>query len=238
MRDWKPWDWIAYFSLVVATIILAAETGVRLSPHLLTHIPEFIDSMWWGFAPVASVVLATVILLARDLGYIGLRKVLVKAPIVRGMPLWLEQLVSKDEAHISWRLMMFPQVAANHQMHLDAVNPYIDLAIPFVNASVFSLTPVRAEGRFRVGSSDLQLMPELLSKFEISHAARGELVLRQWFTPEASKGVLANLPIAIEAGSASVCFSFTNSNGEVKEGRAIIASQGASTVVCQINKPR
>jgi len=66
MRHWTFWEWVAYGAFFVGAMMLAMETGVRISPDLAEHVPEFIHSAWWGFAPLVLVVFATIILLLRE----------------------------------------------------------------------------------------------------------------------------------------------------------------------------
>ena len=66
MRHWKFWEWTAYGALFVAALIIAADTGFKTSPEMMTHLPEFFHSVWWGFSPVTLVLLATIILLMRE----------------------------------------------------------------------------------------------------------------------------------------------------------------------------
>jgi hypothetical protein len=65
MRHWTFWEWVAHAALFVAAIIVATDTGLRLSPDLAAHFPT-IHSPWWGFAPAALVVISTLILLLRE----------------------------------------------------------------------------------------------------------------------------------------------------------------------------
>jgi hypothetical protein len=67
MRGWRLWDWITYSCFFVAAVILAADTGVRVSPELGGHIPAFVGGSLWGFAPLILFLVGTVILLARKL---------------------------------------------------------------------------------------------------------------------------------------------------------------------------
>jgi hypothetical protein len=66
LRHWTFWEWVAYVALFVAALIIAADTGFRESPDVMARLPEFFHSEWWGFAPAALVVAATIILLLRE----------------------------------------------------------------------------------------------------------------------------------------------------------------------------
>jgi hypothetical protein len=67
MRTWTFWEWIAYSCTFVAAVILAADTGIKISPELAAHIPAFIGGSLWGFAPLILIVVASVVLLVRGL---------------------------------------------------------------------------------------------------------------------------------------------------------------------------
>ena len=70
MRHWTFWDWVAYLCLLVGAVILAADTGVRLSPELARLLPEFLRGAYWGFAPLVLMSLATLILVANEFGWL------------------------------------------------------------------------------------------------------------------------------------------------------------------------
>jgi hypothetical protein len=66
MRHWTFWEWVAYVALFVAAFIVVADTGFRGAPDVMTRLPEFFHSWWWGFAPAVLVIVATIILLLRE----------------------------------------------------------------------------------------------------------------------------------------------------------------------------
>jgi len=70
MPDWRFWDWLAYGAMFVGALIIAADTGVRLSPELQKYF-GFMHSAWWGFAPLILIVAGTVILISRSFGWVG-----------------------------------------------------------------------------------------------------------------------------------------------------------------------
>ncbi|MDQ2963202.1 MAG: hypothetical protein M3R31_08615 [Pseudomonadota bacterium] len=136
---------------------------------------------------------------------------------------WLEQLADKDDKEMSNRIRPIHESAYN-EPHLDAPNPYIDLRLAFINASVFTLAPVRADGRFRLRGYDLQAMAELFQKQPIGHAEYGSIVIRQWLTPDAAKEISTNRPVSLETGNVAVWFGYTNAKGENKEARSSIGN--------------
>ena len=66
VRHWTFWEWGAYAALFVAASIVAAETGFKTEPEVMSHLPDFFRSTIWGFAPVLLVVFATIVLLLRE----------------------------------------------------------------------------------------------------------------------------------------------------------------------------
>jgi hypothetical protein len=71
VRHWTFWEWVAYAAIFVAALIIAADTGFKTAPDLMTRLPEFFSSVWWGFAPVTLVIVATIILLLREFVFTG-----------------------------------------------------------------------------------------------------------------------------------------------------------------------
>ena len=72
MREWKFWEWVAYSAIFIAALLLAVDTGLRMSPTLMTELPTgFLHSPWWGFAPLGLLLIATTVFLKRAFGWIG-----------------------------------------------------------------------------------------------------------------------------------------------------------------------
>jgi len=69
MRHWSFWEWLAYACLLLGAMILAADTGLRLSPEL-AHSAPFLSSPYWGFAPLGLVMGATAVLVAKEFGWL------------------------------------------------------------------------------------------------------------------------------------------------------------------------
>lgn len=66
MRHWSYWEWLAYVCLFVGAVIIAADTGIRISPDLSGYLPNFFHGPIWGFAPLILVLIATGVLVSRE----------------------------------------------------------------------------------------------------------------------------------------------------------------------------
>ena len=66
MRHWTYWEWLAYVCLFVSAVIIAADTGIRVSSNLSASLPNFFHGPIWGFAPLILVLIATGILVIRE----------------------------------------------------------------------------------------------------------------------------------------------------------------------------
>jgi hypothetical protein len=95
MAKWTFWEWVAYAVLFVAAIIVAADQGVKLAPDLASSTAGILHSPWWAFSPVALILLATVILISREIGWIGAKAPAATA-IVAGLSSQGEQDYSDD----------------------------------------------------------------------------------------------------------------------------------------------
>jgi hypothetical protein len=73
MADWTFWEWIAYTTMLVAAIVLAADQGIKLAPEMTNYVPAFISSPLWAFAPLALLMIGTAILIGQGFGWFGHR---------------------------------------------------------------------------------------------------------------------------------------------------------------------
>lgn len=69
MGKWDRWGWLTYSCLFVVAVIEAADQALKGSANLASA--AFLHSNWWAFAPLALILLATVLMVARALGWIG-----------------------------------------------------------------------------------------------------------------------------------------------------------------------
>jgi hypothetical protein len=70
MRDWGFWEWLAYATIFVGALVLAADTGAKLSPELQEYL-GFMRAAAWGFAPLILLIAGAIILIARNYGWVG-----------------------------------------------------------------------------------------------------------------------------------------------------------------------
>lgn len=71
---WTFWDRLAYTGLWIAAVFIAGDTGVRLSPHLASTLPDFPILHYMGFVPLLGLLFATGIFFAQKQGWIGAQK--------------------------------------------------------------------------------------------------------------------------------------------------------------------
>ena len=61
----KAADAVTYVFLVLAAIALAVDTGMKSSPELKAKMPDFMNGQVWGFAPLALLILAGLLIVAK-----------------------------------------------------------------------------------------------------------------------------------------------------------------------------
>jgi hypothetical protein len=74
MAEWGFWEWVAYSALFVAAIILATDQGIKMAPDLASTARGLLANSIWAFTPLALVLIATGILVGREMGWIGKEK--------------------------------------------------------------------------------------------------------------------------------------------------------------------
>jgi hypothetical protein len=67
MRDWGPWDWIAYSGLGLSTLGLAFAQIVSGSPTISAGLPDLFRSDKWNYFPACLLVLSTIVLLVKEI---------------------------------------------------------------------------------------------------------------------------------------------------------------------------
>jgi hypothetical protein len=145
MAHWTFWEWTAYGALFIASAIVAADTGFRLAPTLMEKLPAFFHSAWWGFAPLALLLIATVILLARDFGVIGRAPLSADANILK----WRDEPPKKvvaDKRFINERVVLDGTAYRNCRFE--------NVTFVFNGTAPFELTRNTISGRIQVTSDN------------------------------------------------------------------------------------
>ena len=72
MKDWGFWEWVAYGTIWVGALIIAADAGFKLTGGTFRAIvaPIF-ESPFWAFLPLFCIVVGTIIIGSRELGLLG-----------------------------------------------------------------------------------------------------------------------------------------------------------------------
>lgn len=73
MSSWSFWDWVGYSALFISAIIAAVDTAAKNSDvaKAKAMIPEVLKSRFWGYAPLFLLSIATLIFLAKEVGFIA-----------------------------------------------------------------------------------------------------------------------------------------------------------------------
>jgi hypothetical protein len=70
MKDWGPWDWIAWGSLGISVLFLAIDTAIATLPNFAKTLPSVFQAKGLNFIPLAFFALGSCVFLARELGWI------------------------------------------------------------------------------------------------------------------------------------------------------------------------
>lgn len=68
MKNWGPWDWIAWSSLGLSALASALGQAISSLPDLKNLMPKVFQYPYWNFAPLALFVLSGVVFLSKELG--------------------------------------------------------------------------------------------------------------------------------------------------------------------------
>ena len=146
---------------------------------------------------------------------------------------WLHKMAIADDDQINQRFYFCNRDTA-YRGQLEAIDPYIDVELWFINASVFLLTLDRIDGRMQYLGNDLQSKPEILppstvppTPMVVKHGEMTKFTVRQWLTHETRQRMLAGEGdakpyrsfFAITTGQVAMTFKYTNSVGQIKEVR-------------------
>src|ERR1019366_869767 len=107
----KAADAVTYVFLVLAAIALAVDTGMKSSPELKAKMPDFMNGQVWGFAPLALLILAGLLIVAKHWPWKkgaepapqGVRGPTPAIPIARGDP---EEALPVEEQRATLKLRL------------------------------------------------------------------------------------------------------------------------------------
>src|SRR5580698_8270928 len=97
MREWSVLEWVAFAALFVGAIILAVDTGAKQTTGSVREFfSGFIEKPIWGFLPLGLLLLATLIMGARALGWIDHAPPTADKTSVAFSDIKLKQIVNKS----------------------------------------------------------------------------------------------------------------------------------------------
>ena len=67
MLHWGFWEWLAYSVTFAAAILLATDAGIKQSVEMRIKFKGLIDNRYWGFTPLALMLVGGTIFLARTI---------------------------------------------------------------------------------------------------------------------------------------------------------------------------
>lgn len=103
--------------------------------------------------------------------------------------------------------------------HLDAQEPFVDLRVEFVNATVFELTLDRVQGRIQYRDNLLQRAPEIVNGGVARHGEWFTVDVRQWLLPETAQRMRDELPVTLKTGNCAFMFRFEDETGAAQTMR-------------------
>lgn len=133
---------VSYGALFVAAMMIAVDTGVRISPELSPYLPAFVHGVIWGFAPLVLVVGATIILVGYEL-FFRRNKAQADASIETEAIVSTTQSRSiKDELYVG---SMQPDTAAL------ATEYFIELIVYAFNGTGYTIAITDVQGSIEAG---------------------------------------------------------------------------------------
>lgn len=132
---------------------------------------------------------------------------------------WLDNLAKVDAYHMPERFH-FIWAAVEVMKHLDASDPYLELLVPFVNSSVFSVTIEGINGNVYFRQHPLQRGPEIVKVMpSIDHGTFNFITVRQWISPHTVKEIndvkeAQNVTVTLDTDRLIASLAFVNDAGE------------------------
>jgi hypothetical protein len=66
VAEWTALEWIGYATLWVAAVILAADTGLRMSTELRPRFTGLLNNSYWGFTPLILLTIGALAFVANE----------------------------------------------------------------------------------------------------------------------------------------------------------------------------
>jgi hypothetical protein len=121
---------------------------------------------------------------------------------------WLAVLAKADATFMAQRINILC-ATATLKPHLDKGEPYLDLEIGVLNASVFTVTLDHLDGKMTYQQNPLQHPPELNGGTRtIQHGESGTIVMRQWVQATTADSMRRKSPIVLDSGRVAAFFSY------------------------------
>jgi hypothetical protein len=73
MPDWGFFEWLTYASIGIAAVILVLDQSIKGSSEMMTTFSKLLSSKFWNFAPLALIAISVVLLVAHQVGLIGVK---------------------------------------------------------------------------------------------------------------------------------------------------------------------
>jgi len=145
---------------------------------------------------------------------------------------WLERVADHDDQNIA-ALIYFPSEfpVSLQEVNLNALEPFIDLMIDILNASVFDVKVDSTEGRFKWDTDEFQQPLEVIGPEQlIRHASRMKLRLKQAIRPGEALRIkaLKGKGVSFNTESVTLCCSYTDRHGKLKTFKRLTPYQSNS----------
>jgi len=100
----------------------------------------------------------------------------------KAMPSWLEGVLHEDKERLASRV--YGRVEQWFFTHIDTTEPYIEVIIRIINASIFSLRLTGVEGQFSISQIRCNQFAQMEGASRIPHGESGNIHIRQPISKE------------------------------------------------------
>jgi|SRR4051794_29391659 hypothetical protein len=218
MRRWGIWEWMAYLAMLIAALILAADGALKGAPNVGKYFSALLANPWWAFSPLVFVVVATVILVARDFGGLGSPRrtqspaVSRPAKIIRDNLLWVSRadiLSLGDPDLLDARAEAYEKVLAARAEHQSLQPRRDELSAQMSAAGLYSFNSpdppelseikgkmARIEAEWQIASDDFNRVSAQLLEGIYDALADGHLIAKAFPYPLSSDPKEVSIPSA------------------------------------------